>query len=1113
MSAFPLLTEALSSYGAPSPRRVAGVCPGARVVGVELVLGGLPRAVVVVPTPNDAQELAAAYSLFFPEKPVGALPAHMVLPYAPQGAPLGAVAEGLWALWAWAEGQLQRLIVPARLLPIPFPRLPDLQGRCGTLAPGQRVDLRHLAKVLAREGFRRVEVVEEAGEFALRGEVLDVGTAQGFFRLLVEVDRLEAVRTFDPKSQRSCTEESGFTFLPMTLFPTNPQVLAEAAKRLEERGFFLLAQLLAQEPPSPLAVPFLSLALPHQPLWELAEGLVVVEPAGVEGELERTWTALARAHQSACRTLPLPEPEQWLSPPARCREALASAPVVEELEGLPRPDTLRLRTQPPPALASRPQVLVEEVRRGFAQRHTQVLVAGSAGEAERLAHLLRDHQLPFRAGFPEAGGIGIVRATLGRGFCWPQLGLTVFGRNDLTSLPPPPPRTRTLAQVFFDLRDLKVGDFVVHRDHGIGRFLGFRTVLLDGTRHECVELEYAGGAKLLVPLERADLLEKYTAGEAAAPRLDRLGGSTWSATKARVRKALRDLAEELLRVAALRELTPGYAFAKDGPWQREFEAAFEWELTPDQEQAVAEVKRDMESPRPMDRLLVGDVGYGKTEVAMRAAFKAVMDGKQVAVLAPTTVLAEQHFRTFTRRFAGFPVEIRMLSRFLPQAEQRQVVKGLEEGTVDLVVGTHRLLASDVRFRDLGLLIIDEEQRFGVAQKEKLKKLKANVDVLSMSATPIPRTLNLGLLGLRDVSIIETPPRDRLAVQTHVVPFDPEIIREAIELELAREGQVFFVHNRVTSLPAMAKFLRELVPEARIVTAHGQMAERELERAMDAFFERRADVLLATAIVENGLDVPNANTLIVNRADRFGLAQLYQLRGRVGRSDRLAFAYLLVPPDEALSQEARSRLAAILEFAELGAGFRVAARDLEIRGAGNILGAEQHGHLHAVGYETYCRLLEETVAELKGQPLPAEAPAVELHLGLDLRIPDTYVAEETLRFSLYRRIAMAQTAQQLAALAEELADRFGPLPAQVHNLLQLQGLRLAAQLHHIRRIRKTPKGVELSLDPTAPTSHWLALHLLARLPEGRLAPSGTLTLPSLPLATLRELLETATPKEG
>ncbi|MFI5143090.1 MAG: transcription-repair coupling factor, partial [Thermoanaerobaculales bacterium] len=703
-------------------------------------------------------------------------------------------------------------------------------------------------------------------------------------------------------------------------------------------------------------------------------------------------------------------------------------------------------------------------------------------------------ELPVRQGWPLEGIIGIVAGRLERGFVWPAAGVAVFGRSDLTSMPAPSRQRRSLARVLAEMRDLAVGDYVVHADHGIGRFAGFRAFSLDGEEHECVELEYAGGGKLLVPLERADVLEKYAGAEGAPPRLDRLGGASWSRTKSRVKRALKDMAEELLKVQAQRETAAGFAFSKDSPWQREFEAAFEYEPTLDQVQAIGEVKHDMESPRPMDRLLVGDVGYGKTEVAMRAAFKAVMDGKQVAALAPTTILAEQHFRTFVRRFEGFPVEIRWLSRFVPRDEQKQILAGLAEGTVDLVVGTHRLLAKDVRLRDLGLVVVDEEQRFGVAQKERLKALKATVDVLAMSATPIPRTLNLGLLGLRDVSIIETPPRDRLAVQTHVLPFRREVVREAILTEISRGGQVFFVHNRVASIGAIAALLREVAPEARVVVAHGQMEERALERAMDAFLGGQADVLVATAIIENGLDIPNANTLIVNRADRFGLAQLYQLRGRVGRSDRLAFAYLLVPPERSLSQEARSRLAAILEFADLGAGFRIAARDLEIRGAGNLLGAEQHGHLRAVGYETYCHLLEEAVRELHGEGEALPPVAVELRLGLDLRLPERFIPEETVRLAVYRRVAAARTAEELDALREEFADRFGPAPVQLDNLLLHQRVRRLAEVRAIVRVRASLRAFELAFDAANPAAHPAAMGLIASVPGATLTPAGVVRLP-------------------
>ena len=495
-------------------------------------------------------------------------------------------------------------------------------------------------------------------------------------------------------------------------------------------------------------------------------------------------------------------------------------------------------------------------------------------------------------------------------------------------------------------------------------FVGLKKISVGVDAQEFMELRYAGEDKLFVPVERLDLVQKYSGG--AQPSLDRLGGTTWEKAKTRVKKAMRDMAGELLKLYAARKAVPGFAFSPDTHWQEEFENAFEWDLTPDQTTAITDIKSDMESPSPMDRLLCGDVGYGKTEVAMRAAFKSVMDGRQVAVLAPTTVLALQHLKTLRSRFAAFPVKIDMVSSFRSKQEQKETLDQLAEGKLDIIVGTHRLLSKDVIFKDLGLLVVDEEQRFGVAHKERIKQMRRKIDVLTMSATPIPRTLNMSLVGIRDMSIIETPPRDRLAIQTNVVKFDQKVITHAIRQELERGGQIYFVHNRVESIYSMGALLRRLVPEARIIIGHGQMGDGELEKVMVNFIERKSDVLLATTIIENGLDIPNANTMIINRADRYGLAQLYQLRGRVGRSDKHAFAYLLVPPTDSLSPIARKRLAAIREFSDLGSGFRVAALDLEIRGAGNLLGGEQSGHIEAIGFEMYVKLLEETIARAEGR---------------------------------------------------------------------------------------------------------------------------------------------------
>lgn len=1083
----------------PPPRTIAGVCPAARSLAVAALAGGDAPLLAVVPNPNDAEVLQVGLAFAAPQLVAACLAAEAAEAYTARPMSLGATSAAAVELDRLARGQVQVVIVPARLLLYPFPPLTTLAERTAIVRRGEGLRREEFVTTLLAQGYRRVPVATEAGELAVRGEIFDVCTLEGCVRAVLEVDRVDSLRTFDPATQRSQSEElDEFAIHPLRLFPADAAARRRLATRLERDGYRDTAAAVREDRHGELWDGLLGLAHDSLPLWSLAARIVVCEPTDVLAEVERAasaarhgWSTLA-AHGHA-----LPPPESWLYDRATCASALACADRVIELAlGDPAPDVM-IHTAPAPSHASRPQLLAQELQRGVAERLRQVLLAASAGEEQRLEYLLAGAELAPRRGWPDEGEIGILQGTMPHGFAWREANLLVYGRGDLTTLPAPSRRRRSLAVVLAEMRDLKVGDFVVHADHGIARFQGFRTIVHDGGTHECVELEYAGGGKLLVPLDRADTLEKYaSSGEGAAPRLDRLGGGTWARAKARVKRSLRDLAADLLRTHAARELATGFAFSKDSPWQRDFEAAFEYELTADQELAVREVKRDLESPRPMERLLVGDVGYGKTEVAMRATFKAVLDGKQVAVLAPTTVLAAQHLRTFTRRFSGFPVELRALSRFLAADEQRATLAGLAEGTVDVAIGTHRILASDIRFRDLGLVIIDEEQRFGVAQKEKFKQITAGVDVLSLSATPIPRTLNLGLLGLRDVSIIETAPRDRLAVQTHVLPFSRELLREAVLTEMARGGQTFFVHNRVASIGGLASLLRDTVPEARIVVAHGQMAERELDRAMTAFVEGRADVLLSTSIIENGLDIPNANTLIVNRAERFGLAQLYQLRGRVGRSDRLAFAYFLVPPEASLSEEARARLAAIVEFAELGSGFRIAARDLEIRGAGNLLGAEQHGHLRAVGYETYCHLLEEVVHELKGEEAPPPARTVELRLGLDLKLPDGFIPDEALRLATYRRIASAPDDATLADLRAELIDRFGNPPPQLDNLFLHQSLRRRSEAAGLTRVRRTQLGLEVALDPTHPAAHAVALSLLRQVSGATLSPQGLLRLPPL-----------------
>jgi len=633
-------------------------------------------------------------------------------------------------------------------------------------------------------------------------------------------------------------------------------------------------------------------------------------------------------------------------------------------------------------------------------------------------------------------------------------------------------------------------------EHGIARYLGLKEIAQDGTTLEFMILEFAEEAKLYVPLTRLDLIQKYRSTESGpAPVLHRLGTQQWAKTKARVKKAMQDMADELLKLYAQRKAAQGHAYSADNEFQREFEDSFDYNETDDQLSAIADIKRDMESTTPMDRLLCGDVGYGKTEVAMRAAFKAVQDGKQVAVLTPTTVLSFQHYETFKKRFRQFPIHIEMLSRFRTAKEQKLIVERVEAGEIDILIGTHRLLSKDLKFHDIGLLIVDEEQRFGVRHKERLKQLRAQLDVLTMSATPIPRTLHMSLVGLRDMSVIETPPKDRMAIQTIVAKFDEKLVRSAVEVELERGGQIYFVHNRVETIYEIAAKIQELVPHARITVGHGQMGEAELEKVMLAFMNHEYDVLVATSIIENGLDIPLANTILINRADRHGLSELYQLRGRVGRSNRRAYAYLMIPPEQELTEIARRRLAALKEFSDLGAGFKIAALDLELRGAGNMLGGEQSGHIEAVGFELYTTMLEEAVNKMKGQET-VERPVTQLSLGIPLRIDDSYIPEENQRLRMYKHIAGAQDERAIAGIRAELVDRYGALPTGVRHLLDAAELRIACEHMGVAQVDRKRDQIHLKFTEKASIDPGILMKLVSKNAKrgAQFTPQGVLRFP-------------------
>ncbi len=813
---------------------------------------------------------------------------------------------------------------------------------------------------------------------------------------------------------------------------------------------------------------------------------------------------------------------------------LLTAGAFSATDNGPRTTDVILQTEPAPKFHGDVKAFAADLRNRLDRRQNVLLVPPTTGKADRLREILDEYQIPFsmvaaplgaRVPGPRDGvveppasatlSIGnrqsatvnqeagetpalpamIVRGELDEGVVLPDLSLALISDADLFgefAWSGPARRGRSSAASFIsDLSDLKVGDYVVHVDHGVALYRGLRQIAVEGAARDFMLLTYQEEAKLYVPLERLDLVEKYrTGGDGARPVLDRLGGATWARTKTRVKRALRDMAEELLRIYAERKMRAGTAFSPDTPWQNEFESAFEFEETPHQLTALKDIKRDLESPQPMDRLLCGDVGYGKTELAMRAAFKVVQDAKQVAVLAPTTVLAFQHYNTFRQRMSAFPIRIEMLSRFRSPVENKKTAAEIEAGRVDIAIGTHRLLSKDVKFQDLGLLVVDEEQRFGVAAKERLKSFKASVDVLTMSATPIPRTLNMSLGGLRDLSVIETPPRGRLAIQTVVAPFGPGIVQSSILEEMRRQGQVFFVHNRVDTIFKMAAWIQELVPTARIGVAHGQMSEGELEKVMMRFVRDEYDVLVSTVLIENGLDIPRANTLIVNHAERFGLADLYQLRGRVGRSNRRAYAYLLIPSEETLTPIAQRRLAALKEFSDLGAGFRLAALDLELRGAGNLLGAEQSGDLNSVGFDLYLKMLEEAVEELKGN-----APKVEvrttLNLGFDIKIPDRYIIDESQRLRMYKRISSLTGKDERDAIEQELVDRYGPIPPSVENLLRYALLKSVAEAMLVQSIERKADELWVKFHADAPVSAEKLKQFMRRHKEASLRPDGVL----------------------
>jgi len=1144
-TAFRSALDGLQS-GTGSGASLSGLTGTAKGLVVAGLAHKIQRPIVVLTTDNEsAERLAKSARTVLTWLEPGAhsrihvLPAPDCSPYENRSPHPEISERRAVALWHTACGRTRILFVPLAAALGRFRESHYYRSLALELKLGDEISLDDLVEHLTAVGYESGEPVTTPAQYSVRGGIVDLFPPEVECPIRLEFfgDRIESIREYDPGTQRSRKAAESVTLLPFCEDRRSPQLFARLVQTLAARVPHLrgepewAAEYSGPFPGWGFFVPLVELS--HGTLLSLFARPVLIwdEPAERRTQLQRTFESLHSAFDEVRDVVPpRPRPEDFLLTESEFDKMLEGVPglALEELgiedsgtAAQSAADALLLVSQPPPKFHGAVKSLVEDLCARRARAETTVVVLPTAGKADRLREILAEYEVPFtsleetsahhpaREASPDAGprrspgnptgpaapAVLIAHGELEEGIVFPDLKLALLSDTDLFgefAWGTRGRRERSVATTFIsDLSDLKVGDYVVHVDHGVALYQGLRPLVVEGTSRDFMLLTFQEEAKLYVPLERLDLVEKYRAtGDGAKPPLDRLGGTTWARTKSRVKRSLRDIAQELLRLYAERKMHPGTAYSADTPWQKELEDSFPFEETPDQISALADIKRDLESPQPMDRLLCGDVGYGKTELAMRAAFKVVQDGRQVVLLAPTTVLAFQHYTTFRQRFAPFPVRIEMLSRFRSPAEQKRILAETEAGRIDILIGTHRLLSKDVRLRDLGLLVVDEEQRFGVAAKEKLKKLRASVDVLTLSATPIPRTLHMSLGGLRDLSVIETPPRGRLAIQTVVAPFGDSLIQSAILQEMARQGQVFFVHNRVETIWSIAALVGRLVPSARLGVSHGQMGEKDLERVMLKFMEGGYDVLVSTALIENGLDIPRANTMIVNRADRFGLSELYQLRGRVGRSNRRAYAYFLIPAEETLSPIAKRRLAALKEFSDLGAGFRLAALDLELRGAGNVLGAEQSGHLNAIGIDLYLKMLEQTVDELRGAP-PRVEIRTTLNLGLDIKIPESYIADESQRLRMYKRISALSTAEQLAEMQEELVDRYGPVPPPVARLLKYALLKSAAEQLFVQSIERKAEAVRLKFHAEAPVDPAKVATFVRQRRGASLRPDGTL----------------------
>ncbi|PAD37475.1 transcription-repair coupling factor [Terribacillus sp. 7520-G] len=1013
-------------------------------------------------------------------------------------------SQRLDALRNWMQSENGILVAPAAALKRILPQPAKWESYQLAFRVGEEIDLDRYLRALVDMGYERADMVESPGEYSLRGGILDIYSLTESNPIRIELfdTEVDSIRYFDSDTQRSLEKRDAVEIGPATELLVDSEDIARAADRLEKALGETIGKLQADEHKQQV-LEAVSQDLERLRQQERFQGMAKYagyfydEPAslldylGQDGyiildemsriqetanrldEEEAEWhQSLLEAHQTV-RQLKLSF--DWHEVLQRMKQArLYLSVFLRHIPNTHPQNIVNVTCRAMQQFHGQMHLLKNELERWEKSNYSTILMAPNQQRAEKIQAVLADYDM--EAAITEhislpVGTPTIMIGNISSGFELPFHKLAVLTENELFKKRTARPKRKqkiSNAERIKSYQELSVGDYVVHANHGIGRYVGIETLQVQDVHKDFMLIRYSGDDKLFVPIDQIDLVQKYVGSEGKEPKLYKLGGTEWKKVKSRVQSSVEDIADELIKLYAEREASKGYAFSEDGEMQREFEAAFPYQETEDQLRTIDEIKKDMERERPMDRLLCGDVGYGKTEVAIRAAFKAIADGKQVAILVPTTILAQQHYETILERFQDYAINVGLMSRFRTRKQQNEVIAGLKSGVIDIVIGTHRLLSKDIVYKDLGLLVVDEEQRFGVKHKEKLKQLKTNVDVLTLTATPIPRTLHMSMLGVRDLSVIETPPENRFPIQTYVMEYNPVFIREAIEREMARDGQVFFLYNKVENIERKAQEIAALVDDARVAFAHGQMNESELESVMLAFLEGEYDVLVSTTIIETGVDIPNVNTLIVDNADKMGLSQLYQLRGRVGRSNRVAYAYFTYQQDKVLTEVAEKRLQAIKEFTELGSGFKIAMRDLSIRGAGNLLGSQQHGFIDSVGFDMYSQMLTEAVEARKaGKPAEEIKPfEVDLDLDINAYIPESYIKDEKQKIDMYKRFQSCTSQEEIHDLREELIDRFGDYPEEVANLFHVTSLKMYAKREKIESIseKKKKQRMEILIDP-------------------------------------------------